>query len=324
MLDIDPSFEIKLSGTDIYFDSNRAVALSFISSAAVKTLPRHEKIIATPETVKLLGKKVNSSAVLSSPYGKPFNLGNYSVELIPSGRMLGASQVVIEKNKKRIIYAGSFKLRHAATAAFAEIRRCDTLIVNCAYGLTKAPFPDQETVMQSIFEFVNQTFSEEKTPVILINPLGKAQDLIIFLGERNVELSLHPIMAKTLRLYSELDVKIPAYGGISRKNLKNKVLIAPFSYRTSETLKNLKEKKVAAVTGQAMESGAMVRSFFQADVAFPLSNHGGYGEILEYLNVSRPKSVILRGSFSEELVERLGKDGWNVTALKKPRQINLF
>ena len=98
MLEINSSSEIKLSGTDIYFDSKRAVPLSFVSSANVGRLPRSEKIIATPQTVKLLGKKIKGSAVLSSPYGKPFTLGSYSIELIPSGQMLGGAQLVVEKD----------------------------------------------------------------------------------------------------------------------------------------------------------------------------------------------------------------------------------
>ena len=324
MLEISSSSEIKLSGTDIYFDSQRAVPLSFVSSANINSLPRSDKIIATPETVKLLGKKIKDSAVLSSPYGKPFTLGNYSIELIPSGQMLGAAQVVVEKDGKRIVYAGGFKLKNTATAGYAELRRCDTLIVDCAYGASKLVFPLPEAVMESIFEFINRTLFEDNIPVILINPIGKAQDLIIFLGEREVEISLHPAMAKTLRLYEELGVRIPLYGGIKRKHFKNKVLIAPLSYRNSAVVERLKKKKVAVVSGRSMENGVLMRSALRAEVAFPLTNHWGYDEISEYLEVSRPESVIIRGNFSDSLTNGLKKDGWNVTALKKPRQLALF
>ncbi len=324
MLEINSSSEIKLSGTDIYFDSKRAVPLSFVSSANIDRLPKSTKIIATPQTVKLLGGKIKGSAVLSSPYGKPFTLGSYSIELIPSGQMLGAAQVVVEKDGRRIVYAGSFKLRHTATAGYVELRRCDTLIVDCAYGAPKFVFPPPEAVMESIFEFVNRTLFEDNIPVILINPMGKAQDLIIFLGERDIELSLHPAMAKTLRLYEELGVRIPPYGGIKRKHFKNKVLIAPLSYRNSAVVENLPRKKVAVVSGRSMENGAFMRSSLRAEVAFPLSNHWGYDEISEYLDVSRPENVVIRGNFSDRLTDRLKKDGWNVTALKKPRQLALF
>ena len=324
MLEISSSSEIKLAGTDIYFDSKRAVPLSFVSSANFNKLPRSEKIIATPETIKLLGKKIKSSAVLSSPYGKPFTLGSYSIELIPSGQMLGAAQVVVEKDGKRIIYAGGFKLKNTSTAGYAELRRCDTLVVNCAYGAPKFIFPPPEVVMESIFEFINRTLFEDNVPVILINPMGKAQDLIIFLGERDIEMSLHPAMVKTLRLYEELGVKIPPYGGIKRKHFKNKVLIAPLSYRDSAVVENLQRKKVAVISGRSMENGTFIRSALRAEVAFPLSNHFGYDEISEYLGVSRPGNVIIRGNFGDSFTEGLEKGGWNITAFKKPRQLELF
>ncbi len=324
MLEISSGSEIKLSGTDIYFDSKRAVPLSFVSSANFSRLPRSEKIIATPETIKLLGKKINGSAVLSSPLRKPFTLGSYSIELIPSGQMLGAAQIVVEKNGKKTVYAGGFKLKNTRTAGYPELRRCDTLVVNCAYGTPKFIFPPPEVVMESVFEFVNTTLFEDSVPVILTNPVGKAQDLIIFLGQRDIEMSLHPAMARTLRLYEELGVKIPPYGGIKRKHFKNKVLIAPPSYRNSTVLRNLKRKKVAVVSGRSMESSGHMRSALRADVAFPLSNHFGYDEISEYLEVSRPENVIIRGNFDSSFTEELEKRGWNVTALRKLRQLGLF
>ncbi len=324
MLEISSSYEIKLSGTDIYFDSRRAVPLSFVSSANVDKLPRSEKIIATPETLKLLGKKVKSPAVLHSSYGKPFALGNYSIEFIPSGQMLGAAQIVVEKNGRRIIYVGGFKLKNTATAGYAELRRCDTLILDCVYGTPKFIFPNPKAVMESIFEFINGSLFEDKTPVILVNPMGKAQDMIIFLGERNVEMSLHPVMAKTLRLYEELGVKIPSYGGIRRKHFSNQVIIVPLSYRNSAVVENLKRKKIAVVSGRSMENGALIRSAFRAEVAFPLSNHWGYDEISEYLDISRPKNIIIRKNFSDSFTNKLKEDGWNVTALKEPKQLTLL
>ena len=73
-----------------------------------------------------------------------------------------------------------------------------------------------------------------------------------------------------------------------------------------------------------MENGTFIRSALRAEVAFPLSNHFGYDEISEYLGVSRPGNVIIRGNFGDSFTEGLEKDGWNITAFKKPRQLELF
>ncbi len=324
MLDIDSSYEIKISGTDIYFDSQCAVPLSFVSSANISRVPPSGKIIATEETVKLLGNKIKNSTVICPPYRKPFNLGSLSVELIPSGQVLGGAQAVVEKNGKRIIYAGSFKLRHLSTAEHIELRRCDTLIMNCAYGAGDFAFPNSEVIMESVYEFVGNCFFAGKVPIILANPVGKIQDLIIFLGNKNIQIGLHPAMAKILRIYKELGMNMPCVGGIRRKNFENRVMIAPLFYKNSPVLKKLKNKKIAVVTGRAMESGWIARSSHGADIAFPLSNHHGHDEVSEYLDISKPKSVILRGNPSADLTKKLKEKGWNVTALKRPRQLALF
>lgn len=324
MLEIDPSSEIRLSGTNIYFDSKRAVPLSFVTSGNVVKLPRSEKIVATPETIKLLGNKTKGMTVLSSPYGKTFTLGLYSIELIPSGRMLGSAQVVVEKDGERLLYAGSFKLKASPTARHAELRGCDTLVVNCAYGTPKPVFPEPEAVMRSLLEFVNEVFFEGKTPVILVNSPGKAQDVAIFLAGRNVRLSLHPSVASTLRTYGELGVKIPRFGGLKRKYFGNEVLVAPFRYHDSEFIRKLERKKVAAVTDLFTKSGALVRTSFGAEAAFPLTDHPGHDEISDYLDISRPKNVILKGNYSERAAESLRAEGWNVKTVREATQLSLF
>lgn len=324
MLEIDPSSEIRLSGTDIYFDSKRAVPLSFVTCANVSKLPRSKKIVATPETIKLLGKKTKGMTILSSPYGKSFTLGLYSIEFIPSGRMLGSAQVVVEKDGKRLVYAGSFKLKASPTARHAELRRCDTFVVDCTYGTPKQSFPEPGAVMRSLLEFVNEGFFEGKTPVILVDSPGKAQDVAIFLAEKHVDLSLHPAVASALRIYGDFGVNIPRFRGLKRKYAGNGVLIAPLDYHNSKFLGNLEKKKTAAVSGLSTENGALVRTSFGAEAAFPLTDHPGYDEISDYLNVSRPKNVILKGNYGEGAAKSLREDGWNVKTVRKASQLNLF
>ena len=48
---------VHLGGTDLWFDAKKKVNLSFISNANLSPVPHHDRIIATPETLKLLEKK---------------------------------------------------------------------------------------------------------------------------------------------------------------------------------------------------------------------------------------------------------------------------
>ncbi len=324
MLGIETTDGIRLSGTDLYFDSLKKVPLSFVSNANKDSLPSHKKIIATPETIKLLGSKIKNSVILSCPYNQPFTLGKAKIELIPSGYILGASQMVVEEEGKRLIYTGDFKLRYSRTAEYIELRRCDILVMKCIYGLPKFNFPETEDVMDSILNFIRETLFDGKTPVIIVDQIGKAQDLISFLGNRSFDLSIHPSIVKYLKLYEEIGINIPDYENLKRKNLKNKVIIIPPYFRGADQIENIKSKKVCVVMGWSMDNGAFVRSTFKADIAFPLSNHAGYDELLQYVDIAKPKEIYLVEGFNIEFARTLNKYGYKAIPLKTPTQLPLF
>lgn len=324
MQGIDSTDGIRIKGTELYFDSVKKVPLSFVSNANIDNLPNHKKLVATPETIKLLGSKIRDSVVLSCPYNKPFTLGKSQIELIPSGYMLGSSQIVVEDDGRRIIYTGDFKLRYSKTSEYIEMRRCDVLIMKCIYGIPKFSFPDPELVMESILDFTRETLSAAKTPVIVVDKMGKTQDLITYLGDRSFDISLHPSIIRVIKLYEELGIKFPAYEHLKRKNLKNRVVIIPPYFRGSSIIENIPNKRVCVVMGWSMDNGAFVRSAFKAEVAFPLSNHAGYDELLQYVEIAKPKEILLIDGFCVEFARTLKKYGFNAKPLKSPTQLNLF
>ena len=81
---------------------------------------------------------------------------------------------------------------------------------------------------------------------------------------------------------------------------------------------------MAAVSGLSTENGALVRTSFGAEVAFPLTDHPGYDEISDYLVISRPKNVILKGNYGESAAKSLRAEGWNVKTVREAAQLSLF
>ena len=112
---IEYNKEINLKGTGLWFDSKKKAGLSFISNANIDKFTPSEKIIATPETIKFLDKKIKKSVVLACPFYRPFALGNLQVELVPSGHMLGYSQIIVDKDYKTLIYTGDINLNNTKT-----------------------------------------------------------------------------------------------------------------------------------------------------------------------------------------------------------------
>ncbi|MBI2487351.1 MAG: hypothetical protein HYW01_10425 [Deltaproteobacteria bacterium] len=321
MIEYDEGIHIK--GTDLWFDSTKKALFSFLSNANVTEFVPHEKVIATPKTIKLSEKKVKNSVVLVCPFNHPFSLGKVQVELIPAGYILGSSQIVIDLDGKRIIYTGDFKLRHSDTAEPAQIKRCDIAIMKCTYGLPKYVFPSPQSVLESLIDFIDGSLSSGITPILLVNILGKAQDIAKVLGDMGYKLSLHRSIYKAVKIYEEFGIGFSNYESFRPKKIEGKVLLLPPYLRGSEIIDKITKKRIGVVMGWAVDK-EFAKSAYRADEAFPISNHAGYDELLQFVEIARPKELYLIQGFSTEFARTLQKRGFKATPLEKPSQLKLI
>jgi putative mRNA 3-end processing factor len=315
---------IHLKGTGLWFDSKKKAGLSFISSANIDGFTPSEKIIATPETIKFLFSKIKKSIVLACPYYRPFTLGNLQLELVPSGHMLGSSQMIVDKGDKTLIYTGDLNLKKLPTQEPAYTKHCDVLAMKCTFGQEQYIFPSFDESMEPIIKFINETLSSDSTPVILVEPLGKAQDIIKALGENGFKLSLHESIYKATKIYEEFGVQFGDYELFKPVQIQEKVVIIPPYKIEPDNIKNIKRKRVAIVVECAAEEKSGIKSAFKADEAFTLSNHAGYNELLQYVELVEPEKVYLIDEHATEFAKTLQKRGYQAVALEKPTQLNLL
>ena len=324
MRDIIYDEGINLEGTDLWFDSKKSVNLNIISNANITDLSQHDRIITTPETAKLIEKKVKESNILICPYNRPFNLGKLRVELIPSGYSLGAAQIIVEVDGTRILYTGDFKLRFSSTSRYIEMRRCDKLIMKCRYGQPKFLFPPDYEIMDKIVEFIKESFYFNYSPIIFVDPLGKAQDLIKFLGERNLVASVHREIFNKIKIYEHFGIEFANCEVFNPKNIKGKVIIFPISMRGAAAIEKIRKKRTCLIMGLAIENENLLKSVFKVDIAFPLSNHAGYDELLQYIEIVKPKEIFLIEGSCIEFSNKLNKMGYNAKPIENPVQLKLF
>jgi Cft2 family RNA processing exonuclease len=320
---IEYKYGIHLKKTDLWFDSKRKVPLSFISSAGFNKFGPHKKIIATPQTIRLLGKKIRNSVVLPCPFNRPFSLGKVQVELFPSGSMLGSSQISVDFDGKRVVYTGDLGLRSSETSEPVVPRHCDILVIKCTYGLPNYIFPPTQVVMESIRAFIDDSFTSGHSPVLLVNHLGSAQDLVKVLGKEGYHLSIHKSIFDVIKIYEEFGIDFLNYERLDPMNIENKVLLLPLFARESDALETIEDKRVGVVAGWAMDR-VSVESAFGADEAFPLSNHAGFDELINFVEIVKPEEVYVVNGFSVEFSMSLKKRGFNAKPLEKPSQLKLL
>jgi putative mRNA 3-end processing factor len=121
---------VHLTGTPIWCDARRRRDVCFVSSADRVVRAGHGQLIGTPTTIAMIaGRDVGHLAV---PVRKPFTLGTLRLELIPSGRTLGAAALHVDTGMRTVLYAGAIRTTHATDGA--EVRASDAVVVSAPVG----------------------------------------------------------------------------------------------------------------------------------------------------------------------------------------------
>jgi len=315
---------IHLKGTGLWFDSKKKVGLSFISNADIDKFTPPEKIIATHETIKFLEKKVKKSVLLTCPFYRPFSLGNLQVELIPSGHMLGSSQIIVDKSEKTLIYSGDINLKELPTTETISIKHCNVLVLKCTFGLPEYIFPRFEESMEPLIKFIGAALSSNSTPILMVKAMSVAQDIIKTLGDNGFKLRLHKSIYNVTKIYEELGVNFGDYELLESGNIEEKVVIMPLEKIDSDNIHEIKSKQSAIIVESGTEELSSITSEFNADKAFTFSTRAGYDELLEYVEKVNPEKVYLIDQYANEFAKTLQNNGYEAIALEKPTQLNLL
>ncbi len=134
---------LHLTGTSLWLDAHRKSELSFVSHAHSDHIARHERVIATSPTMRLMSHRLGPmAAALPVPYNRPFDLVPLRIELLPAGHILGSAQIrVTRMDGRRIVYTGDLNLAPSLTAEAAQVAECDILIIESTFGHPKYCFP---------------------------------------------------------------------------------------------------------------------------------------------------------------------------------------
>lgn len=309
---------IHIKGTNLWLDARRKVNFGFVSHAHADHTVRHREILATRETARLFEHRVEKTKFNILKYNHPKRFKDVKVQLFPSGHILGGAQILIERNRTRIVYTGDFKLRKSLTARKAEIKRCDILIMESTFGLPQYVFPHSSEVHARMVEFVEDAQAKGKIPIFLAYSLGKAQEAMKILSNRGFKLSVHGTIYNIAKIYEKFGVKFKNFEHYQAGNLEGRVLIVPPWVKRSRMIENIPRKRLAILTGWAMDRGG--KNYYGVDEAIPLSDHADFSELLEYVKKAQPEKIYTMHGFSE-FVRFLREEGFDAEPLKESTKV---
>jgi len=318
MIEVRYEWGVHLPVEHLWLDPRGPRDFAFVSHAHSDHTGRHRESILTEATSRLMRARMGEAAGREHilPYREKRRLRNFEIELLPAGHVLGSAQCLVEGNAGTLLYTGDFKLRAGLSSEPAEARPADTLIMETTFGLPRYTFPPADRVVASVVKFCLEAREDGATPVLLGYSLGKAQEILFAVAAAGLPIALHGSVWNMSQVYESMGVKFPAYEKYSADfALDNHVLICPPSVAGSAMLRKIKHRRVAVLTGWAMDGGAAHR--YQVDAAFPLSDHADYPDLLRYVEMVQPKRVLTLHGFAREFARDLrarGIEAWALTA----------
>ncbi len=325
---------LHLKNSVLWFDATTSRQLCFISNANVIHALDHQKILATDRTADMLhalaathgrGRRVHEPQALVTPYCRPFSLGQLSLELFPSGYVLGSASLKIEYQDQTIVYAGDINARKNPLVERLEARRCDVLTMPCRFGQRRFIFPPFEQVAQSIVRFASDAIERGSTPVFFCTPCGEAQEVATLLLHAGITVRAHRKIYTVSQVYEQVGAMprgLRRFKGATKDEGGLDAVIWPVVLRNSPSLQKVINPTTAFVSGMAMDEEA--RGMMNCDTSFVLSSHADYSGLLEYVRACEPQHVVLTNGSANEFKEDLEALGMEVSIITSPRQMDLF
>jgi len=321
---IDVRYErgVYLPQQDLWLDPWDAKRCAFVSHAHNDHIAPHNEIIVSDRTARLMQSRLAGERIEHVlPFGERRTVGGLDLRLLPAGHIFGSAQCFVFAGGETLLYTGDFKLRPGKSAEQAEWHKADTLVMETTFGLPHYRFPPTEQVIDEIVTFCRETIDNGRVPVLLGYSLGKAQEILCSLKGAGLTPMLQGSVYQMTRIYEQLGQLFCKYVRYNANDVAGKVLICPPSANRSRMLESIPRKRVAMISGWAVDANAVYR--YQVDAAFPLSDHADYNDLVRYVDLVQPRRVFTLHGFAAEFARDLRERGVEAWALTKENQLEL-
>jgi len=314
---------VYLPQQDFWLDPWDAKRFAFVSHAHSDHIAPHQEVIVSERTARLMQVRLPGSRIEHTlPFGERRSIRGIDVMLIPAGHIFGSAQCLVFAGEDTLLYTGDFKLRAGRSAEQAEWRHADTLVMETTFGLPRYRFPPTKEVIDRIVAFCSETIDAGEVPVLLGYSLGKAQEILCAIEGAGLTPMLHGAVYRMTRIYEQLGQSFCKYVRYNRNEVAGKVLICPPSANRSQMLEKIPRKRVAVISGWAVDPHAVYR--YRVDAAFPLSDHADYDDLLRYVQLVQPRRVLTLHGFPAAFASDLRARGVEAWALTEENQMEML
>lgn len=325
---------IHIPSIGLWLDAHKPIGPKeavFVSHAHSDHIAGHAEVFLTPATRDLMRARLPGQRIEHViEFGRRVDLSDAAfavrreahLTLLPAGHVLGSAMSLVETAAGSLLYTGDFKLQAGRSAEVCEPRQADTLIMETTFARPKYVFPPLAEVAANVVAFCQEALAGGNVPVLLAYSLGKSQEIMPSLAEAGLKVMVSPPTAKMSRIYARFGQQLGAWEEWDVDQAQGRVVIAPPGAKLNALKTALGGRiRTAVLTGWAIDSGCRFR--YQADAAFPLSDHADFPDLLEFVKRVAPKRVFTLHGYASEFATTLRQQGIEAWALGEENQLTL-
>lgn len=315
---------VHLTGTPIWCDARRRRDVCFVSSASPASAHGvtrgHGQLIATSLTLALLGAGDDPiSGHLAVPLMRRFTLGTLRLELIASGRGLGAASLYVDIAGRGVLYADAIRkdvpmLGGAYAIAPADVRACDAVVVAAPHANAPDALPPLAQTIDRVESWCRAELAAGRRPVLLVDSALDGAEVVAVLAGRELVLAAHRRIRDALIAFehaawtnASLDpASVAASVRTPARELRPTVWLASERAALARTL--------------AQQPHAIATLSGAREATFAWSSSAGKLELMEWIEATGARHVYLTGPGAAKLAEVLGP---RARVIGPPQQMSL-
>ena len=259
--------------------------------------------IMTPQTLDVL-KVRRGGTGHALPLGKEIDLNGFRVVLKDAGHVFGSAMVRVDD----LLYTGDFNPEGGATCGKARPEFVQSLIVDATYGRPGYSFPPKKEVESDLLNWLEMELASG--PVDLAGyEFGKGQELIALVNRLGVEVAVADRIADLADIYVRhgIDLRYRRLSSLSESERKDpRAYILPPGWLRPPLDDSVSwigsiGLRTAYVSGWCAMFDFTRR--FGVDAQFPLSDHGDFDDVMDFIATCRPRRVYTAFSNAKELAK---------------------
>jgi putative mRNA 3-end processing factor len=249
------------------------------------------------------------------PYRTKLRIGDVDVSLHPSGHILGAAQVRIERAGEVWVVSGDYKLAPDPTCAAFEPVPCHTFITEATFALPLFRWAPPADVFADMAQWCSDAKAQGHACLVYAYALGKAPRILASLAHDG-PIYTHGAVQRVLDVYRKSNVAMPATTPLvdapKRGELApGSLVLAPPRAQNTPWARKLEAQDTSAAfcSGWMRIRGPRRRKVVER--GFVLSDHADWPGLLTAVTESKAERVLVTHGYTQQLarflVER-GKD----------------